>query len=88
MLSLAKVVQINSPLVSFGISAEDISNSSGFNLGICSAELFMDDSLVNAFTLNNFSYADTRYVNACIDYTKLIKEKKYVQYLAYYPVTN
>jgi len=83
--SINKVVRVNSPLVSFGISSEDISNSSGFNLGIFSAELFMDDSLINAFTLSNFSYTDTRYVNACIDYTKLIKEKKYVQYLAILP---
>ena len=83
--SLAKVVRVNSPLVSFGISADDIISSSGFNLGIYSAELFMDDSLVNTFKLNNLSYTDTRYVNACIDYTKLIKEKKYVQYLAVLP---
>jgi hypothetical protein len=80
-----KVVKINSPLVSFGISTEDLSNSSGFNLGVYKAELYMDDSLMNAFTLNNFSYTDTRYVNACIDYSKLMKEKKYVQYFAILP---
>jgi hypothetical protein len=83
--SLAKVVRVNSPLVSLGINTHDISSSSGFNLGIFSAELFIDDSLVNSFTLNNFSYTNTRYVNACIDYTRLIKEKKYVQYLAVLP---
>jgi len=81
----AKVVKINSPLVSFGISAEDLSNSSAFNLGVYKAELYMDDSLMSAFTLNNFSYTDTRYVNACIDYSKLMKEKKYVQYFTILP---
>lgn len=83
--STAKVVKINSPLVSFGISTEDLSNSSGFNLGVYKGELYMDDSLICAFTLNNFSYTDTRYVNACIDYSKLMKEKKYVQYFAVLP---
>ena len=80
-----KVVRTNSPLVSFGISTEDLSNSSGFNLGVYKAEIFMDDSLMNAFTLDNFSYADTRYVNGCIDYSKSIREKKYVQYLTILP---
>src|SRR5581483_9356287 len=47
--------------------------------------LFVDDSLVNEFTLNNFSYTETRYVNACIDYSKFIKEKRYVQYFAALP---
>ena len=81
----AKVVKINSPLISFGINTEDLSNSSGFNLGIYKAELYMDDSLMCAFTLNNFSYTDTRYVNACIDYSKLMTEKKYVQYFTVLP---
>jgi hypothetical protein len=83
--STSKVVKVNSPLVSFGISAEDRSNSSSFNLGIYAAELFIDSSLVHAFKLNNISYTHTRYANACIDYSKLIKEKKYVQYLAVLP---
>lgn len=83
--STAKVVKVNSPLISFGISAEDFCNASGFNLGVYNVQLFMDDSLLNAFTLNNFSYTDTRYVNACIDYSKLIREKRYVQYLAILP---
>jgi hypothetical protein len=83
--SPAKAVRVNSPLVSFGISADDIISSTGFNLGIYSAEFFMDDLPVKSFKLNNFSYTDTRYVNACIDYTKLIKEKKYVQYLTILP---
>jgi hypothetical protein len=81
----AKVVKMNSPLASFGISTDDLSNSSGFNLGVYKAELYIGDSLVCAFTLNNFSYTDTRYVNACIDYSKLIKEKKYVQYFTVLP---
>jgi hypothetical protein len=81
----SKVVQINSPLVSFGISTDDVSNSSGFNLGVYKAELYMDNSLICAFTLNNFSYSDTRYVNACIDYSKLMREKKYVQYFTVLP---
>lgn len=81
----APVVKINSPLVSFAINTEDLGNSSGFNMGIYTASIFLDDSLMNAFRLDNFSYTDTRYVNACIDYSKYMKEKRYVQYLAILP---
>ncbi len=83
--AIAKVVKVNSPVVSLGISAEDIAASTPFKLGIYSAELWMDDSLLNAFAIDNFSYENTRYINASIDYSKFINEQKYVQYLAQMP---
>ncbi|HRI19721.1 MAG TPA: M23 family metallopeptidase, partial [Panacibacter sp.] len=83
--AVSKVVKVNSPVISLGIAAEDIAASTPFKLGIYSTELWMDDSLLNAFAVDDFSYEDTRYINASIDYTKFIKEKKYVQYLAQLP---
>ena len=53
--------------------------------GIYQAELWMDDSLINAFQLNDFSYDETRYVNACIDYSKYKRQNVYVQYLSILP---
>lgn len=80
-----KVVKVNSPVLSLGITTEDLNPSTPFKIGIYSAELWMDDSLLNAFKMNDFSYTDTRYLNASIDYSKYIKEKVYVQYLAQLP---
>lgn len=69
-------------LVSIGISAEDKSNTSSYKYGIYQAELWMDDSLlINAFTMDNFSYTDSRYINASIDYSKYIIANTGIQYL-------
>lgn len=79
------VIKTGTPLLSLGITAEDKSSNSPFKFGIYQAELWMDDSLVNAFQLDDFSYDDTRYVNGCIDYSKYVKEKVYVQHLSRLP---
>ena len=34
--------------------------------------LYMDDSLLFEYRLNNFLYDDSRYVNACMDYAEWI----------------
>ena len=83
--AVEKLVKVNSPVISLGISTEDISQSTPFKLGIYSTELWLDDSLLNASKIDNISYDETRYMNAAIDYSKFIKEKKYVQYLAKLP---
>ncbi len=83
--SVKKIIEVGSPLISFGIQAEDKNNGSPFLFGIYQAELWLDDSLLHAFTLNNFSYEDSRYVNACIDYTKWITTRKRIQHLSTLP---
>ncbi len=83
--SVNKIVRVSSPLISLGISAEDKNSGSSFLFGIYSAELWLDDSLINTFTLNDFSYDETRYVNACIDYKTFILSKKYIQHLCVLP---
>ena len=80
-----KIVKVNSPVISLGITAEDINPSTPFKLGIYAASLWIDDSLLNSFKMNDFSYTNTRYLNASIDYSKYIKERIYVQYLAQLP---
>jgi len=79
------IVKTGTPMLSFGVTAEDKSSNSTFKFGIYQAELWMDDSLINAFQLNDFSYDETRYVNACIDYSKYKRQNVYVQYLSILP---
>jgi murein DD-endopeptidase MepM/ murein hydrolase activator NlpD len=81
------VVLTGSNKISFGISAEDIANGSGFRFGIYSAQLLLDpDSAAQfAFKLREFNYRDSRYVNASIDYKKWITTKKRVQHLSRLP---
>lgn len=81
----SNTVKVSSPLISLGIRAEDKSSNSPFLFGIYRAELWLDDSLINAFTLNNISYKDTRYSNACIDYSKWKTSGIYIQHLSFLP---
>ncbi|NNV56953.1 peptidoglycan DD-metalloendopeptidase family protein [Limnovirga soli] len=81
----ATPVIVNSPILSLGFDVEDIIPGNPFKVGIYTAQIWLDDSLINGFTLNDFSYLQTRYLNACIDYSKYSREKKFVQYLAQLP---
>lgn len=80
----ADVIQVDSPMVSFGIKAVDKANQ-GFNLGIYHAELLMDDRLIYSFSIDKVSYDDTRYLNGCIDYPKFIRDKMGIQHLSVLP---
>lgn len=80
----AEVIQVNSPIVSFGVKAVDKANQ-GFNLGIYHAELLMDGELIYSFSVDKVSYDDTRYLNGCIDYTKFIRDKTGIQHLSSLP---
>ena len=79
--AVADTVRSGSRLVSFGIRAEDKNTPASFNYGIYSASLFMDDSLLSNFSLSKFSYENSRYINACIDYTKYKTVGTGIQYL-------
>lgn len=71
--------------ISFGIKAEDKNTPSSYFYGIYRGTIWMDDSLLNNFELENFSYADSRYVNACMDYKKYITSKTGIQHLSVLP---
>jgi hypothetical protein len=79
------VVVLNSPYISFGISAEDKVNASPFTFGIYGAELLIDDSLKSSFLLNDISYNNTRYLNASIDYKTRFSGGAYIQHLSLLP---
>ena len=79
------VIRFNSPLVSLGINATDKNSGSPHLSGIFAAQLWMDDSLLLSFRLQGLLPSDTRYINACIDYTKWIRSGIYVQHLSILP---
>ncbi len=81
------VVVIRSPNISFGISAEDKTNKS-FSFGIYQAELWVDDSLRNAFRLDDFPYDDSRYMNAAIDFKTKYSGGSYIQHLSVLPANK
>lgn len=83
--STRDVVVLSSPVVSFGISAEDKLNISSFKYGIFEASLTVDDSLKSAFQLNDISYDNARYVNGSIDYKTKSLGGPYIQHLSRLP---
>lgn len=83
--SAQDVVILSSPVVSFGISAEDKLNISSFKYGIYEASLTVDGTVQSAFRLNDISYNDTRYVNGSIDYKTKESGGPYIQYLSKLP---
>ncbi len=54
--------------VTFGIEAFDFLNGSNNRCGIYSLELFVDGKLYYHFQTDKFSFAESRYLNAHIDY--------------------
>ena len=84
----ATVVKVGSPIISFAFRAKDMSNNSPFKFGVYHAQLRMDDSLLFEYKLNDFLYADSRYVNACMDYSEWISSHSGIQYLCVLPGNN
>ena len=79
------IVKISSPVISLGINMEDLDNTSPFRYGVYHAALRMDDSLLFEFKLNNFLYDDSRYVNACMDYSTWMSNDRGIQHLSVLP---
>ncbi len=82
--SISNVVTVNTPRLSFGISAEDKTNSS-FKFGIYQAEIYVDDQLQNAFRMDDFSYTTSRYINGAMDYSAKAKNGTLIQHLSQLP---
>lgn len=53
---------------SLGISAIDRSQGSTLRNGVYEYKLYVDDELFWEFKVDRFSFSNTRYLNACIDY--------------------
>jgi hypothetical protein len=67
---LSKKTEIRTHLtkVSFAIQAVDRMNSSGSDDGIYAAQINVDSVPLVKFVIDSISYAETRYMNAQIDY--------------------
>lgn len=79
------VVIVHSPYISFAFSGEDKITPTLHRFGVYEADFSMDSTLQSAFQLNNFSYDDTRYVNAAIDYKTRLSGGPFIQHLSRLP---
>jgi hypothetical protein len=77
-----KMVKVSAPVVSLGLRAEDRVDGSRFRYGIYKAQLFLDDQLIHEFVLDHIPAADSRYVNACIDYSYRLSSGLTIQHLS------
>lgn len=62
--------------VAFGIQAYDMHNHSNLRNGFAIMNIFIDDTKVFAYRVDEFAFDETRYVNAVIDYEELIRSKR------------
>lgn len=89
LLSLAAVkgrtVGVGSPSISFAIGANDKFTGSANPNGIYAARILLDGKPVSSFALNNISYAETRYINAQIDYPFVSRGGGHLQHLTPLP---
>ena len=83
--SAGKVVSLASPVISFGITAEDKTSAASHNFGIYEASISIDDTLRSSFRLNDISYNETRYLNGCIDFKTRLSDGPYIQHLSCLP---
>lgn len=65
--------------ISFGIEAFDILNDASNRNGIFSIRAYADDVLFYSHSMDRFSFAETRYINALIDYAELKKSGRRYQ---------
>ena len=63
--------------VGFGLKAYDHMNGVPNWNGVYSMELLQDDSLVYSFEMETFSFAESRYINAHLDYGEQVSKKSY-----------
>lgn len=58
-----------SPQINLSVAVHDYMNFSDNTLSIYTAEWYVNDSLQGKLTLDDIGYDETRYLNACADYT-------------------
>jgi len=79
------LIETGSAKISFGISAEDVGNTSSFRYGVYSAELWVDSAMQTSFKLDELNYYDSKYMNASIDYRKRYTDGALIQHLSKLP---
>ncbi|HLY69072.1 MAG TPA: M23 family metallopeptidase [Puia sp.] len=75
------ILTVNSPKVSFGISAFDTESGRSNRLGIYEADLYDNKNAVIGFQMDNISYDKTRNVNAHIDFKTKTETGLFLQQL-------
>lgn len=76
------VISIKSDKISFGITANDKQSGSNNPNGIYESVIYLDGLPLSAFQLDSISYAETRYVNAMVDYKTKASGGPYIQHLS------
>jgi len=79
------VVIVGATHISFSISAFDSQSGSTNPNGIYQATLYEDDTPISSFVMDNISYADTRKINAHIDYKTHERGGPWLQHLSRLP---
>lgn len=67
--------------VGFGVKALDYMNGTNNKYGVRRIELYANDSLLFSSTMDNFSFAETRLINAWVDYGRYINDGEWFQRL-------
>lgn len=78
-------IKTNLEKISFAIQAYDTRNGTANQDGIYSAVLYVNDEAISSFYVDSISYADTRYMNAHIDYKMKYNGGAYVQHVSKLP---
>ena len=79
------IIDVHSDKISFGISANDKQSGSNNPNGIYEAIIYLDGLPLSTFQLDSISYAETRYVNAMVDYKTKASGGPYFQHLSRLP---
>ncbi|MFT3932700.1 MAG: peptidoglycan DD-metalloendopeptidase family protein [Chitinophagaceae bacterium] len=79
--SVAAIVTVGSPKISFAISASDTHSGSTNPNGIFEADIYDNDQAVVGFQMDKISYNNTRNLNAHIDYKTKANGGPYLQQL-------
>lgn len=82
---LLRLITTSLDKVSFGINAFDQLSGSTNHNGIYEAVLYDNEKAIVGFKLDNFSYDETRYVNANVDYKTKVTGGPYIQHLSRLP---
>jgi len=68
---------ISSWRAGFGIETYDQMNGAPNKNGVYTLDLLVDDSLIYSFNMERFSFDETRYINAHLDYKERISNRDY-----------
>lgn len=71
--------------IGFGIDTRDYMDGTHNYYGIYSLKMYVDEKLQHSFTFNKFSFFESRYINAHIDYALFKKEKRRIHKLFHEP---